>query len=169
MPRLPATPLLLLIAVLNVSPVLAEVTVRFEPADRYTDLALSGASTPRVQNDLLKQFEKHLKQLGESYLPKGDRLEVMIQDIDMAGAMEPWRSPNLINTRIIRDIYPPRFSLHYLWRTKTGELQANRQEKLTDMNYLMKLDTARYMNNDPLRYEKALLDRWFRQRFSINK
>jgi hypothetical protein len=48
--------------------------------------------------------------------------------------------------------------LHYLWRGKSGELKADWQEKLTDLNYLMKLDTARYMNNDPLRYEKALLD-----------
>jgi hypothetical protein len=169
MPRLPAMPLLLLIAVLNGSPVLVEVTVRFEPADRYIDLALSGASTPAVQNDLLTQFEKHLKQLGESYLPEGDTLEIVIQDIDMAGAMEPWRSPGLIDTRIIRDIYPPRFSLHYLWRGKSGELKADKQEQLTDLNYLTWLDSSRYLNNDPLRYEKTLLDRWFRQRFSSDK
>jgi len=168
MPRLPAIPLLLLIAVLNGSPVLAEVTVRFEPAERYTDLALSGASTPAVQNDLLNQFEKHLKQLGESYLPEGDTLEIAIQDIDMAGAMEPWQTPGLIDTRIIRDIYPPRFSLHYLWRGKSGELKADKQEQLTDLNYLTWLDSSRYLNNDPLRYEKTLLDRWFRQTFSAN-
>jgi hypothetical protein len=167
--KLPFKSLLLLIAVLNAVPAFAEVMVRFEAADRYTDLGLSGASTPAVQESLMKQLEKHLKQLGESYLPKGDRLEIMIQDIDMAGAMEPWRSPNLINTRIIRDIYPPRFTLNYLWHSKSGELKADRQEKLTDLNYLMQLDTARYMNNDPLRYEKALLDRWFRQRFSTDK
>jgi len=31
------------------------------------------------------------------------------------------------------------------------------------------LDSSRYLNNDPLRYEKTLLDRWFRQTFSANE
>jgi hypothetical protein len=165
-PRLSLKSLLLLITALQASPVLAEVTIRFEPADQYTDLGLSGASTPGVQADLLKQLEKHLQQLGELYLPKGDQLEIIIQNIDMAGEMEPWRSPNLINTRIIRDIYPPRFTLHYLWRGKTGKLKADKEEQLNDLNYLMRLDSARYLNNDPLRYEKTLLDHWFQQTFS---
>lgn len=158
--------LLLLLAVLNGAPAFAEVTVRFEPVERYTDLGLSGASTPAVQESLLKQLEKHLKQLGESDLPKGDRLDITIRDIDMAGAMEPWRSPNLINTRIIRDIYPPRLTLHYLWRDKAGRLKADREDKPSDLNYLMRLDSARYLYNDPLRYEKTLLDRWFRETFA---
>jgi len=150
----------------NGAPVFAEVTVRFEPAEQYTDLGLSGASTPAVQESLLKQLEKHLKQLGESDLPKGDTLEIEIRDVDMAGATEPWHSPNLINTRIIRDIYPPRLTRHYLWRDKTGRIKADREEKPSDLNYLMRLDAARYLNNDPLRYEKALLDRWFKETFA---
>ncbi|WP_020564055.1 DUF3016 domain-containing protein [Methylosarcina fibrata] len=157
---------LLLLALLNGAPAFAEVTIRFEPVERYTDLGLSGAATPAVQESLLKQLEKHLRQLGEQYLPKSDTLVIAIQDVDMAGAMEPWRSPNLINTRIIRDIYPPRFTLHYLWRDQAGRSKADREETLTDLNYLMRLDAARYLNNDPLRYEKALLDRWFRETFA---
>jgi hypothetical protein len=160
---------LFLLAALNGAPAVAEVTVRFGPAERYTDLVLSDASTPAVQESLMKQLEKHLQQLGELYLPKGDQLEITIQDIDMAGAMEPWRTPALINTRIIRDIYPPRFTVHYLWRGKAGQVKADKEEKLTDPNYLIRLDSARYLNNDPLRYEKSLLDRWFQQAFAATE
>ncbi|WKJ92374.1 DUF3016 domain-containing protein [Methylomonas montana] len=166
MSRFPAKLLLMLIAVLTGSPVSAEITVRFVPTDQYTDLAIGGSSTAAVQDDLLKQFEKHFKQLAERYLPGGDKLEIVVQDIDMAGATEPWRAPNLNDTRFLRDIYPPRISLHYLWYDKAGGLKADQQEKLSDLNYLMLLDSAYYTNNDPLRYEKALLDRWFRRTFS---
>ena len=132
-------------------------------------MILSGSSTPAIQDDLLKQFEKHFKQLGERYLPPSDRLEILIQGIDMAGTMEPWHTPNLLDTRFIRDIYPPRISLHYLWYDKIGNLKADKQEKLSDLNFQMRLDSAYYPHNDPLRYEKTLLDRWFQQTFSSNE
>lgn len=87
----------------------------------------------------------------------------------MAGAMEPWRTPFYTDTRFIRDIYPPRISLHYVWRDKAGQVKADKQEKLSDQNYLMELIAAYYTNNDPLRYEKALLDNWFRRTFSSDQ
>ncbi len=64
-------------------------------------------------------------------------------------------------TRFIRDIYPPKFSLHYIWRDKVGRIIADKQETITELNYLVKLDSRKYNTTDPLRYEKALLDRWF--------
>ena len=75
----------------------------------------------------------------------------------------------MIDTGIIRDIYPPRISLHYLWHDKAGVLKADKQETLNELNCLMLLDSAYYSNNDPLRYEMALLDRWFRRGFSSTK
>jgi hypothetical protein len=30
----------------------------------------------------------------------------------------------------------------------------------------MRLDTRQYQDNDPLRYEKSLLDSWFRETFT---
>jgi hypothetical protein len=72
----------------------------------------------------------------------------------------------LTNSRIIRDIYSPKFSLHYVWRDKVGMLKANKQETLIDLNYLMLPDSRQYNNNDPLRYEKAKLDPWFENTFN---
>jgi hypothetical protein len=83
----------------------------------------------------------------------------------MAGAYEPWRTPNLTNTRFIRDIYPPKFILRYRWHDTHGTLKADQQDTVTDLNYLMRLDTRQYRDSDPLRHEKTLLDRWFRERF----
>lgn len=144
----------------------ADVTVRYEHPEHYTDLGLSGSTTPSIQADLMRKFETHFKSLGEQYLPKDETLEVVVLDIDMAGSYEPWRTPNLTNTRFIRDIYPPKFSLHYRWQDKNGDIKADRQDAVSDLNYLMRLDSRQYPVNDPVRYEKALLDSWFRETFS---
>lgn len=144
----------------------AEVTVRYGQPEQYHDLALSGSDTPSMQAEAMKQLEAHVKKLGDSYLPKGDKLEIVVLDIDMAGAYEPWRTPNLTRTRFIRDIYRPKFVLHYRWQAKDGAVKAEKDETLTDLNYLMRLETRKYQDNDPLRYEKTLLDRWFREAFS---
>ncbi|MGR8932165.1 MAG: DUF3016 domain-containing protein [Gammaproteobacteria bacterium] len=55
--------------------------------------------------------------------------------------------------------------MHYRWIDNAGKLKADEQETVSDLNYLMMLDSRRYINNDPLRYEKATLDRWFEKRF----
>lgn len=144
----------------------ADIKVRFENAEHYTDLALSGAATPRIQADLLQQFEAHFRKLALQYLPAGDTLDLVVEDIDMAGAFEPWQTPNATNTRFIRDIYPPRIKLNYRWYGQDGQLKAENQEQISDLNYLILLDSAHYLNNDPLRYEKAMLDRWFANAFS---
>ncbi len=144
----------------------ADVTVHYEHPENYHDLALSGSDTPSMQAEVMKQSEAHLKKLGESDLPKGDKLEVVVLDIDMAGAYEPWRTPNLTRTRFIRDIYRPKFVLHYRWLDKDGAVKAEKDETVSDLNYLMRLETRKYQDNDPLRYEKTLLDRWFKETFS---
>ncbi|MGR8932164.1 MAG: hypothetical protein ACU836_16150 [Gammaproteobacteria bacterium] len=74
MPRFPYQQLFTLPVFLGVASAIADLTVRFEPDKEYTDLALSGASTLSVQDDLLKRFEQHFKQLGKQYLAKDDVL-----------------------------------------------------------------------------------------------
>jgi Protein of unknown function (DUF3016) len=147
----------------------AEVSVQYEHPENYHDLALSGSDTPSMQSEVMQQLEAHLKKLGESYLPKGDKLEIVVMDIDMAGAYEPWRTPNLTRTRFIRDIYRPKLALHYRWQDKDGAVKAEKDETVSDLNYLMRQETRKYQDNDPLRYEKTLLDRWFRETFSATE
>ena len=85
-------------------------------------------------------------------------------DIDMEGNYEPWRT-NLTRTRFIRDLYRTKVELNYRWLDKTGKLKAKRQESVSDLNYLQRLETQRFRGNDPLKYEKTLLARWFKERF----
>ncbi len=158
-----------LICMLLINPVWAEdspsrVTINFIAPENYTDVSLSGAHTDRMRDSVLDSLRDYLVSLAKDKLPQGQRLTIDVLDIDMAGRTEPWRTPNLTNTRFIRDIYPPKIKLRYTLQDKAGKTLSEQEETLGDLNYLQLADPG-YVNNDPLKYEKTLLRRWFGQRF----
>ena len=157
--------LLLTISLTEAAAKPSALTVHFDDAEHYTDVSLSGASTDNIRQSVLDGLQDYLVTLADDKLPKQQTLSIDILDIDMAGAFEPWRTPQLTNTRIIRDIYPPRIKLHYVWRNSQGMRLAEADETLSDLNYLQFADPG-YIRNDPLRYEKTLLRRWFETRFA---
>ncbi|MGQ0592129.1 MAG: DUF3016 domain-containing protein [Gammaproteobacteria bacterium] len=138
--------------------------VHFVEPERYTDVGLSGSTTERIRTYVLGELERYLKELAGRALLPSHTLEITVFDLDMAGEYEPWRVPNLTNTRFIRDVYRPRIDLGYVWRDEYGRALAERRERVSDLNYLMLADPY-YTYNDPLRYEKAMLRRWFDERF----
>lgn len=138
--------------------------VDFVEPERYTDLSLSGRTTERIQTYILGELERYLKDLAVRSLPPSHTLHLTVFDLDMAGEYEPWRVPDLTNTRFIRDVYRPRIDLSYVWRDERGVVLAEQREQISDLAYLMLADPY-YTHNDPLRYEKAMLRRWFEERF----
>jgi Protein of unknown function (DUF3016) len=83
-------------------------------------------------------------------------------NIDLAGRIEWWRR-YFYDTRILRDIYPPRFKLNYRLM-EAGRILVERQETVVDPNYLANPGIY-FSPSDPLRFEKAMLEDWFRRRF----
>lgn len=142
-----------------------KISVNFINPENFTDVALSGANTDNTRQYLMAKLRDYLVSLGSEKLPGGSRLTVDILDIDMAGRFEPWQTPQLINTRFIRDIYPPRIKLHYVLADTQGNTLADADDTLSNLTYLQNADPG-FINNDPLRYEKTLLRRWFEQRFT---
>ncbi len=138
--------------------------VDFVEPERYTDLSLSGSTTERIQTYILGELEGYLKDLAANGLPPSHTLQITVFDLDMAGEYEPWRVPNLTNIRFIRDVYRPRIDLGYVGRDEHGRVLVEGREPVSDLNYLMLADPY-YTYNDPLRYEKAMLRRWFEARF----
>src|SRR5690606_39529257 len=94
---------------------------------------------------------------------KGQRLEVTSTDIERAGNFEPWQGMRTDHVRYMRDIYPPRISLDFTLTGVDGGVIAQGSRDLTDLSYLRGHPRAR--DNDPLRFEKQLLDDWLRREF----
>ncbi len=109
-----------------------------------------------------RSLSEYLRKRADIVLPEGQRLEVTIDDIKLAGAYEPWRGPDLQDVRIMKDVYPPRVDLHYRLLAADGTSIRDGDNKLRDMGYLQR---TLPFSNDPLRYDKRLIDDWLRKEF----
>ena len=139
----------------------AAVSVSFIEPESYSDANLDGSYRAQAGDKGLNDIQRHLEMLGERYLASGQELRVEILDIDLAGRYEPWRA-RAYGVRIMRDITWPRIKLRYVLENE-GTVASTAEESVADMNYLGR--SSLYYSSDRLRYEKQMLDDWFRARF----
>jgi hypothetical protein len=140
-------------------PVQAAVTVTYGDPDLFTD-AGDRDSDPR---QVMATLERHLKGLGDRYLPARSNLRIEVFDLDRAGRPR-MNLPTEI--RIITGAAdPPCIELGYTLEVDKQVLLQSRRERVCDLDYLRPLG-PRYDEQDPLVYEKRMLDEWFRQRFA---
>lgn len=148
---------LLALTALAVPP--AQVNVRFTAVENFADATYE--NRPDTRSQVAQDLGAHLVALGQRYLQQGQRLEIEITDVDLAGRYEPWHF-RTHDVRYLRDITWPRIELEYRLLADDAEI-ARGKEALIDMNYLGRGGLR--SNSDRLRYEKAMLDQWFRSRF----
>lgn len=113
-----------------------------------------------------RMLGEHLRKRADAVLPAGERLEVTVDDIKLAGDYEPWRGPNLEDVRIMKDIYPPRLELHFRLLGADGAPIRDGEAKLRDLSYLQR---SLPLSNDPLRYDKRQIDEWLNKEFVRGK
>jgi len=104
----------------------------------------------------------YLRQRADATLPPGQKLDVTIDDIKLAGDFEPWHGPAAEDIRFMKDIYPPRIDLHYRLLDANGSVLREGHSKLRDLSYLQRVVPN---STDPLRYDKRLLSEWLRKEF----
>ena len=110
-----------------------------------------------------QRLSDHLRVRADRVLPPGQQLQVMVDDIDLAGAFEPWRHSNAQDIRYMKDIYPPRMKLHYKLTAADGSTIRENEVKLSDSAYLQRAVPGD--STDPLRYDKRMLDDWLYKEF----
>jgi hypothetical protein len=137
----------------------AGVTVAFSNPDQFRDMPFS----PSDRADVLKELTEHFEYLGKD-LPPGHDLRVEVLDLDMAGELRPnFRGHNDI--RILRGRADwPRMQVRYTLESN-GQVISRGEDALSDMAYLSRM--PRYADGDSLRYEKRMIDDWFKQKFAV--
>jgi len=135
--------------------------IRFVNPQEYTDAAMDGAyrTDPRV----LSLLERHFQSLAARCLSPGQTLNIQVFDIDLAGQVEWWRRGSGNNVRVMREITWPRITLAYTLHGDDGRA-AEAREQVSDMEYLWAGGRMR-SESEALPYERAMLERWFAQRF----
>lgn len=136
----------------------ATVKVDFSKPEKYTDIP----STSHGKQEMMATLRKHFEVLGAK-LPAGQNLTVDVQDIVLAGRHDPF----IFGTRMVDpDLRVfrgrtdwPRMEFKYTVESEGKTLQSG-TAKISDMNYQM--GHNKYSSNESLRYEKKMLDEWFR-------
>jgi hypothetical protein len=136
----------------------AGANVKFVEPEHFSDVPF--ASWER--DDVLKDLRGHFDRLA-ARLPAGQELNVEVTDVDLAGRTWPTR----FQGRDIRVMNGgadwPHMSLRYTI-TQNGQVIKSGVEELNDMAYQQR--ATRYGSDDALRYEKRMLDQWFKERIA---
>jgi hypothetical protein len=131
----------------------APVAVEIATPERYTDI---GTGLDLQRN--IATLQRHLKTQGAQCLRDGEKLELRVFNVDLAGRDEWWHRPGQ-DLRVMRDVTWPRMDMSYVWRDAQGKVLLEGREWIVDMNYLLRTSTRN--DRDPLPYEKAMLHDWF--------
>jgi hypothetical protein len=139
----------------------AAVTVTFANPDNFRDMPFA----PSDRAEVLKELTEHFERLGKD-LPPGHDLRVEVLDLDLAGELRPnFRGHNDI--RILRGGADwPRMEVRYTLESN-GQVVSRGEDALSDMMYLNR--SPRYADHDNLRYEKRMIEDWFKQKFAAPK
>ncbi len=142
----------------------ARVSVTYANPEGFSEVRMYGPRDSFNDLNYLEPLKTHLIKRATKTLPPGDRLDVTITDIKLAGGYEPWHGPNLMHVRFMKDVYPPRIDLTFKLIGSNGQVLRQGQRKLRNLGYLQS-GAARLTDTDPLRYDKALIDSWLRREF----
>jgi hypothetical protein len=133
------------------------VNVTFVEPDKFYDSGNNQFDRPTN----LKTIETFLQDLGKRHLQDGQVLDIEILNVDLAGYSRPTRHGDL---RIVRGGADwPSFQLRYKL-SGSGQDVKQGEERVADLNYTGHITT--YGIREPLKYEKQMLDSWFRARFT---
>ena len=138
----------------------ADVRVHYNHPQQFTEARHSfGMQRLRV-DDYLKPLKAYIVERASRILAPGQRLDIEVTDVDLAGEYEPWRGPQLNDVRIVKNIYPPRIDLNFTLYGADGKVLRQGSRKLRDAAFLSRSGPT---DQGSLRYEKALIDRWLRK------
>ncbi|ACB74113.1 DUF3016 domain-containing protein [Opitutus terrae] len=145
----------------------SRVEVTFTDPEKFTDAADAQRGSDFGREANLQELRQYIERRATRFVPEGQKLSVTITDVDLAGEVEPWRTPRMSDARFVKDIYPPRIELSFRLTDASGAVIKEGTRKLSDLTFMMNLHAVN--RDDPRIYEKDLLDRWISSEFRPNK
>ena len=131
----------------------AAVTVSYIEPEHFGEMPLATWERDEILRDLTAHFDR----LGKT-LPAGQDLKVEVLDMRLAGRL---RRGGPREIRVIKNgaDWP---TMHIRYAVESGgKVITSGESKLSDMAYTSR--TTRYSDGEPLRYEKRMIDEWFKK------
>lgn len=134
-----------------------DATVKFANPDKFADMPYSSVD----REEVLKDLDLHFNKLAKS-LPEGTRLNVEVLDLDLAGRIAPTFRAHEIRLLTGGADWPHMHVRYTIERD--GKVLATGEDHLSNMAYMNRIN--RYSSGDPLRYEKQMVDDWFKEKIA---
>ncbi|HMM67100.1 MAG TPA: DUF3016 domain-containing protein [Dokdonella sp.] len=140
----------------------ARVSVTWTDPAQFTEMRYShGLNRPKPES-WLNEMRKTVVRRADRLLKPGQRLDVTITDVKLAGQYEPWRGPNYNDVRIVKSLYPPSIDLRFSLVDADGKVIDSGERKLRDPAFLNRGSTN---SSESYRFEKRLLKDWLAREF----
>jgi hypothetical protein len=144
----------------SVGAMAAPATVTFAQPDQFSDVPRSAWDRERI----LKLLTQHFDVLA-ARLPAGQTLSVEVLDLDLAGRTIPTAMANPDLRVLGTGADWPHMKLRFTVREGERVVKSG-EDNISSMSYLDRVN--RYVSGDSLRYEKQMLDDWFKDRVAVN-
>ncbi|UGB37863.1 DUF3016 domain-containing protein [Frateuria soli] len=135
------------------------VSVRYDHPENFTETKEVRAFAPsRADSGYLETLKAYTEKQAAAQLREGQTLDIVVTDIDRAGSYVPSMG-SLQPVRVVKEVYPPRITLHFRLLDSQGRVLREGDRTLTDLGFMYD-SPGGFSNTDPLRYEKRTIDRW---------
>lgn len=145
----------------------AVVEIEWDKPEKYRDVRPSNESRKRFRESTFERIDEYMNELALS-LPENNKLLMKVNDLDLAGQVWPASHIGLgyssSDVRVIKNIDIPRIHFSYQLLDESGEVVQQAEVKLKDMSFLDRGN--RFFKSEPLRYEKNMLQHWFKREFA---
>ena len=133
------------------------VSVKFVEPDKFAD----ARDTRHDASDNLRVLAGHIGSAAGRYLADGDRLDVEVLDVDLAGEIWPSRHGLQVVRLLKGGADFPRIKLRYTLES-SGQTARSGELTISDMAYLQRSGGPH--TGDALGHERRMLDGWFQSR-----
>ncbi len=146
-----------------------EVEIEWVKPEKYRDVRSSNESRKRFRENTFEHINEYMNKLALA-LPDNNKLLIKVSDLDLAGRVLPASFIGLgtggADVRVVKSIDIPRINFSYQLLDSSGQVLQEAEVELKDMSFLD--HSNRSFKSDSLRYEKSMLQRWFKKEFETH-
>jgi hypothetical protein len=144
------------------------IQVTWAPLDQLSETRNNPPNRGWLRPDQwMTSLSDRLRKTADRIVPAGQQLQVHVDDISLAGRLQPVYRPGQQDLRVMKESYWPWMNLHFVLLAADGTTIREGDAKLSDGSYLRRAVASD--PNDPLRYDKRMIDDWLRAEFGPNK
>ncbi len=139
----------------------SKALVTWSNPENYSDLRSSNGGEEEFMAATLNELEQSIQTMASS-LPDGQKLEMTITDVDLAGDVKlTGARAQHQDVRVVKDIYPAKIVFSYRLLDQSGNVLKQGDEKLRSRS--TSASSMRTGSKGPLEIEKRMLKSWFKR------